>query len=422
MDDQVRRRLAEAAAEFGTPSYVYFVDTAIERVRAVRDAFGGRFEISYAIKSNPNAKLLEALSPAVHTVDASSGGEVQRALAAGVAPARITFSGPAKRDFELELAVASETGLIVCESASEMQRLNELAQRAGRRMCVAIRINPRTAPKKFGVSMAGKSSQFGIDEEDMPAVAPMIGTLKNLELTGFHIYSGTNSLSEEAIAENFQIFRDLFGRFAEMFAVHPATLIFGSGFGIPYHDDQRPLELTRLAALVNPMADALKQVPELSHSVCVLEMGRFLVGPAGYFLTRVVTQKRSRGTDICLVDGGFNNHLAAFGLMGTVIRRNWSMQNVSASASRPMKRYMIVGPLCTTIDTLAQDVDLETVEAGDVIAVGASGAYGVTASPVNFISHPAPREILARVAGGPMVDATEMYQQQPVDNFVRVWR
>jgi len=417
VNEQVRRTLLEAAAEFGTPSYVYFIDTVLERVRAVRAAFDGRFELSYAIKSNPNLRLLEALSPAVHTVDASSGGEVTRALAAGYAPERITFSGPAKRDFELETAVATGCGLLVCESALEMESLNRLAHRAGRKIDVAIRINPRTAPKKFGVNMAGKPSQFGVDEEEMPAVASQAGQWTNLELKGFHIYSGTNSLNEEAIAENFAIFRELFIRFADLFQVRPSTLIFGSGFGIPYHDDQRPLELPRLAELVNPIVDDLKRRPEFSASTCVLEMGRFLVGPAGYFLTRVVGQKRSRGTDICLADGGFNNHLAAFGLMGTVIRRNWSMRNISAPEAQS-NRYMVVGPLCTTIDTLAVDVDLAAVTIGDVIAVGASGAYGVTASPQNFISHPAAREIIADGAGR-LVDATEDYQPARVDAPLR---
>ena len=246
--------------------------------------------------------------------------------------------------------------------------------------------------------MAGKPSQFGIDEEDLTGFIDPIRKLDFISLEGFHIYSGTNALNEEAIAENFGTFCRLFTTFADAFDLHPRVLIFGSGFGIPYHPGQNSLDLSRLSALVAPLIDGLRADRRLREARLALEMGRFLVGPGGYFLTRVVAVKRSRGTDICLCDGGFNNHLAAFGLMGTVIRRNWSMWNLSARPGASPKKHMLVGPLCTTIDTLAQDVELPTLETSDVVAVGASGAYGLSASPIHFISHPVPRETLVRTS------------------------
>lgn len=405
MTDDVRAALRHAISRAETPAYVYFADEIHRRVRHVHEAFGGRFEISYAVKSNPNAGVLSTLAPLVHTLDASSSGELDRGLQAGYPGSRLTFSGPAKRDFELQRAVEIGCGLVVCESSDEIGRLNEFARDADRRVSVAIRINPRRAPRKFGVNMAGKPSQFGVDEEQLEAVAAERAGWSHVDLRGFHIYSGTNSLSEEAIAENFGIFVELFTQASDLFHIHPTTLIFGSGFGIPYHDDQAPLDVPLLATLVNPLVDRLRTIGRLRGATCVLEMGRYLVGPAGYFLTRVVARKHSRGTELCLCDGGFNNHLAAFGLMGTVIRRNWSMWNLSASLGSPRHRYTLVGPLCTTIDTLAQDVELQEVAVGDVIAVGASGAYGLTASPLNFISHPPPRELLVdSTAGGLSMD------------------
>lgn len=414
LDARTTAALVAAADTGGTPSYGYFVDRAIERIGDVRAAFGGRFEVSFAIKSNPNIELLRALLGSVDTLDASSGGEVLRAVEAGCRGSHITFSGPAKREFELQQALASDCGLVVCESYVEMVRLDQLARAAGRVLPVAIRINPRTAPKKFGVNMAGKPSQFGIDEEDLPGLASSITALPGLSLKGFHIYSGTNSLSEEAIAENFGIFHGLFERFAEVFSITPEVLIFGSGFGIPYHPDQTPLDVQRIGVLAQPMLALIRQHPRLGAARLVLEMGRYLVGPVGFFLTRVVAIKRSRGVDICMCDGGFNNHLAAFGLMGTVIRRNWSMWNITSQRPGVRRKYTLVGPLCTTIDTLAQDVELDDVAVGDIIAVGASGAYGPTASPAHFISHPPARELLIRESSGLDVrDVSEMQSWTP---------
>jgi diaminopimelate decarboxylase len=138
-------------------------------------------------------------------------------------------------------------------------------------------------------------------------------------------------------------------------------------------------------------------------------MGRFLVGPEGYFLTSVVNEKRSRGMEIRMCDGGMNAHLGACGLMGSVIRRNWPMWKVNGNGSEPVQEYWLVGPLCTTIDTLAYQVQLPELHRGDVIAVGSSGAYGLTASPTRFISHPEPKECLV-VGSGPeaeLIDVSE---------------
>jgi diaminopimelate decarboxylase len=349
MDEQ-RARVLEDVAGRATPSYAYFLD------------------------------------------------EVARALNAGCPPARITFSGPAKRDHELAFAVDVDCGLFVCESMHEMRRLDEIARLRGKQVAIAIRINPSRVPKQFGVAMAGKPSQFGIDEEDLPLLVADVRPLTHLRLAGFHIYSGTNSLSEEALVANFTIFCELFERFATLFGIEPETLIFGSGFGIPYYPDERPLELSALLPSLTPLLATLRAQPAMRQTRMALEIGRFLVGPPGFFLTRVVTLKKSRGVDICLCDGGFNNHLAAFGMMGSVIRRNWNIWNISRRPGQSRRKYTLVGPLCTTIDTLAQDVELDEVAVGDVLAVGASGAYGPTASPVNFISHPMPREFMVRAS------------------------
>ena len=379
------QQLAAIAAQAGTPCYVYDVDFIRGRFATLDRLFGRNFGVSFAVKSNPNTELLRRILPHVVTFDVSSYKEVERAIDAGCPSDRITFSGPAKRVVEVQGAVEARIGELVLESLSEAKIADAAAAALGVTQNVLIRINPARAPRHFGVNMAGKASQFGIDEEELDAAIDVVKGLPNLNLIGFHIYSGTNSLNPEAIAENFGIFIDLFRHASAYAGIAPEKLIFGSGFGVPYTEADKPLDVEALAALVMPMVDALKADPRFAHAACVLEMGRWLVGPGGWLLTGVITEKASRGVAIRLCDAGFNNHLAACGMMGTVIRRNWRFRNVTNPDGAPGK-YHLVGPLCTTIDVLASDITLPEVRVGDVLAIENSGAYGFTASPTRFIS------------------------------------
>lgn len=397
-------RLTTAAALAGTPVYVYDLDVIADRFAQLKALFGRHFGVSYAVKANPNLELMRRIFPQVTTFDASSFKEVERALDAGCPPVRITFSGPAKRAVEIQRAVALGVGELVLESLADARIANAAAEAGGTRQPVLIRVNPSTSPRHFGVNMAGKASQFGIDEEEFEAAIDTILALPHLKLVGFHIYSGTNSLSADAIAENFAIFIRLFRQGAAHADIAPERLVFGSGFGIPYFANEQPLDIEAVAARVMPLLDELKAEPRFAHSECVLEMGRWLVGPAGWLLTGVVMEKLSRGVNLRACDAGFNNHLAACGMMGTVIRRNWRLENITNQGGAEAT-YTLVGPLCTTIDILATDIVLPEVRVGDVLAVAQSGAYGLTASPTRFISHPEPAELL--MEGDRFTDVTE---------------
>lgn len=396
--------LARAASEFGTPLYLYDLDKARERFDRLEKAFGGRFAVSYAVKANPNVALLAAIRDRVTTFDVSSFAEAERAIAAGGEAARITFSGPGKRREEVRRAVAMGVGELVCESVAEAEAASVCALAMKRRQGVLLRINPVDTPRQFGVNMAGKPSQFGVDEEEMEQAIDRLLALEGIELLGFHIYSGTNSLSDEAIVENISIFLTIFRRAAAHAGIAPKKLVFGSGFGLPYLPGDEPLNVEAVAAKVNPAIDALKAEPAFAETELVLEMGRWLVGPAGWLLTSVIGRKQSRGTDFRIVDAGFNNQLAACGMMGAVIRRNWRFRNVTRPEGATAV-YTLVGPLCTTIDILATKIELPELEEGDVVAVENSGAYGLTASPTRFISHPEPRE--AVLEAGKLRDVTE---------------
>lgn len=393
MDPTTRDRLLETAQRFGTPLYVYDGDLVLERCRRLNLAFDRQFRLSYAVKSNPNVDLIRHMAPELDYIDVSSYGELLRAVEAGFKPELITFSGPAKRQAELAGAIQHKIGGLVVESVAEARMADQIAAAQGHRQAILVRINPSERQRKFGVSFSGRASQFGVDEEVLGEALDEIAGLENLSLTGFHIYSGTNSLDVSAIAGNFSNFAQIFRFAVERHGKPVSKLIFGAGFGLPYTAEEKSLDIDALGAAVRPIIASLREDPVLRSADCVLELGRWIVGPAGWLLTGVVGEKLSRGVEFRLMDAGFNNALAACGMMGTVLRRNWRLHNLSARGTET-STYTLAGPLCTSIDVVAANISLPHLAVGDVVAVENSGAYGLTASPTRFISHPEPREVL----------------------------
>jgi diaminopimelate decarboxylase len=385
---------------FGTPCFVYNFDQVRSRVAAVREAFGGRFKTSYAVKANPNPKILDRMRSVVDLLDVSSAGELNRAIGCGWDARALSFTGPAKRDAELELAQARQIGAVILESVGEARRLNDLAQRVGGRQAVLIRIAPAKIPSGFGVSMAGRPCQFGIDQEDAAAAIAQIKALPNLDLAGFHIFAGTQCLNADTIARAFDSYIELFREFSCDHGLAPRMLVFGSGMGIPYHEQDRPLDLASLGERAGTSLDRLRREKRFAETEFVLETGRYLIGEAGVYLTRIVSRKQSRGAEIRICDGGMNHHLGAAGHLGSLIHRNYRMFKLGPEGAAPTQDYDLFGPLCTSIDMLGHNVKLPPLDVNDVIGIECSGAYGLTASPMHFISHPLPREILVETFDG----------------------
>jgi diaminopimelate decarboxylase len=257
-------------------------------------------------------------------------------------------------------------------------------------------------PKGFGDQMAGRPSPFGFDIETADLEVPQVLALPHLRVVGLHIYSGTQCLKPEAICENYMIFLEIFRSVCGTHDLIPLKLVFGSGLGIPYHPGDTGLDLAAVAAGIGPELAALRAEPRFARTQLILELGRYLVGEAGYFVTRVTRMKTSRGSRIGICDGGMNNHLPASGHFGMVIHRNYRMHRVGGGDGA--EKIDLVGPLCTSIDRLASGVLLPPMAEGDLLAVHGSGAYGLTASPIHFISHPHPREILLQ--GGQAIDVS----------------
>lgn len=385
--------LIAAARQFGTPAYIYSADIMAQRLHQLQAAFGRWFDISFAVKSNPNPQLLGWLRARIGTLDISSQGEFQLAVQAGWDPERLSFTGPAKRRAELEQVITAGLGELIVESLREARLANEIAAACGKVQPVLIRLGPDHVPKGFGDHMAGRPTPFGIDIEEADQAVAEILNLAHLRLDGFHIYSGTQSLKAQAICENWRGFIGIFQRMITDHGIRPKRLIFGAGLGIPYHLGDQALDIDAISQDIAPDLDAFRSLDALSDCSFALELGRYLVGPAGFFVTEVISTKTSRGGRIAICDGGMNANLAASGNFGMVLRRNYIMHRLGDAAGLPEEKQDITGPLCTSIDKLGSGVMLPTLLEGDLIAIHNCGAYGPSASPLNFISHPHPKEI-----------------------------
>ncbi len=381
--------LAHEAA-IATPAYLYDLTVIARRYAELAQALPG-FGIRYAVKANPHPAVLRQLIGTGALIDASSIGEVRRALAAGAQPGQISFTGPGKRATEIDEAVARGIGHLVVESLHQAEIASTAALQSKLIQPVLARISPVTSPKGFGARMTGIATQFGIDEEDAPATLAKIARMPGLSLDGLHFFTGSNALDPEAIGANIEACVVIVRRLSTDLGRPPRRVIFGAGFGLPYHAGQIEMDLASVSQRIRAAVEPLRA--DANGVEVDLELGRWLVAPAGQMLTRVVARKAGRGATIAICDGGFNAHLAACGMMGSVLRRNWPIRNLSCPEA-PSEIVTLAGPLCTSIDLLARDLDLARADVGNLLAVGLSGAYGATASPQGFISQPILRELI----------------------------
>ena len=239
--------------------------------------------------------------------------------------------------------------------------------------------------------MGGGPKQFGVDAERVPAMLRRMGQL-GLDFQGFHIFSGSQNLRAGAIAEAQRKTIELALRLADHTPAPARTLNIGGGFGIPYFPGEQPLDIAAVGA---NLAELLPQVRQrLPQAQVVVELGRYLVGEAGIYACRVVDRKISRGHVFLVTDGGLHHHLAASGNFGQVIRKNFPVAVGNKVVGAEREIASVVGPLCTPLDLLADNMEMAKADVGDLIVVLQSGAYGLTASPTGFLSHPPPAEVL----------------------------
>jgi diaminopimelate decarboxylase len=373
-----------------TPYYAYDRRLLDRRVHQLRQALPRAIKLHYAIKANPMPAVVAHMARQVDGLDVASTGELAIALAAGAAAKDVSFAGPGKGESELGEAVTA--GILVnVESFRELKLLASISAKLNRPARVALRVNPDFELKSSGMKMSGGAKQFGIDAEQVPDALDETRRLR-LAFEGFHIFSGSQNLQASSICEAHAKAFELALSLARRAPNPPRVINLGGGLGIPYFPGEKSLDLA-------PIAENLAQIAKraaatLPGAELVIELGRYLVGEAGLYVCRVLDRKVSRGQVFLITDGGLHHHLAASGNFGQVIRKNYPV--VIGNRVRGERREIasVVGRLCTPLDLLADRVELSEGRENDLVAIYQSGAYGFTASPAGFLSHPPAREIL----------------------------
>lgn len=373
-----------------TPLFVYSSDHLRQRVADLRAVMPERLAIHYAMKANPYVALLTLMDGLVDGFDVASGGELELALAAGVDAGQISFAGPGKRDRELERAISIGVTLN-CESEGEVERAIGIGKKLGITPRLAVRVNPSFDLKGSGMKMGGGAKQFGVDAERVPALVKQI-IARGADWRGFHIYAGSQALKADAIIEMQAQTLALAAELTDGIGVSPPHVNLGGGFGIPYFPGDEAVDIKAVGTALSVAFNALPA--SLSETHFCIELGRFLVGEAGVYLTRIVDRKISHGEVFLITDGGLHHQLAASGNFGTVIRRNYPVAIATRFGTEPEEVASIVGCLCTPLDKLSDQGHLPRADVGDLVAIFCAGAYGASASPANFLGQGPALEML----------------------------
>ncbi len=383
--------VTELVARAGdTPLFVYSAARITARVAALRGALPARVALHYAVKANPFEPVLRLMAGLVDGFDIASGGELAMVRAAGLDPARVSFAGPGKRDAELEAAIVAGATLNL-ESEGEADRALAIAARLGITPRLAIRVNPSFDLKGSGMKMGGGAKPFGIDAMRVPALARRLVDA-GADWRGFHIFAGSQALDALAVADTQAQTVALAVQLTQEAGVPLPKCNLGGGFGIPYFPGDVPLDLGHVGAA---LGEVLAKLPAAyaATQFCV-ELGRYLVGEAGVYLTRIVDRKESHGEVFLVTDGGLHHQLAASGNFGTVVRRNYPVAIATRFDAPVDEEASVVGCLCTPLDRLAEKGGFPRAQAGDLVAVFCAGAYGASASPAMFLGQGPAREML----------------------------
>jgi diaminopimelate decarboxylase len=390
--------LIKIAGQYQTPCFVYDIDRAASHVAKLKSQLPNSVALYYAVKANPNRAWLEAFKGSVAGLDISSGGELALARASGWAADRLSFAGPGKSDRELCQAVSMGGVSISVESHTELVRLSQIAESEGRGVRCLLRVNPLKVPRAFAMRMGGTASQFGIPEEEAGDLLEAARGLKGVEFCGVHVFAGTQCLDVDALLEGMRGTLAIAMRLSDEHGLALSEVNLGGGVGVPYFEGQQAVDPSLLSQRI---AELLGEAPFTSGAFAetrfVLELGRYLTGSFGSYLTRVVDVKRVRGKSLVVLDGGMHHFFAATGNFGQVIKKNYRVSNLSRSLPpSELLAQELVGPLCTPLDSMARAVLLPPCEVGDLIEFHNAGAYAYSASPLFFLSHPTPLELMAR--------------------------
>lgn len=387
-------RLAKAA-EGGTPCFVYELDKARSRFIELRAALPPRVELAYAVKANPGLPLLRVFAELGAGFDCASAGELALVAEArggaevsaerhgGRVPGRLVFAGPAKSLGDLKAALAAGARIQV-DGLEDLERLDALLADRTEALPVNVRVHPQGGVSEANRIIGGAGpSAFGVDEESLDGFINAAARYPRVRLAGLQVFAASNERSAQALLSNHAAALRIGQRLQEALGYELDLIDLGGGLGIPYAEDEEELDLTALGSGLNEL---LADNPWFTGRL-FLEPGRWLAGPCGIYLCRVVRLKESRGVSFALLEGGIN-HLLRPLLTG----QPFPAIALGKKEAAPKRRYSLAGPLCTSLDRLGE-LELPELAPGELLAFGQAGAYGRTEAMVEFLSREPPREL-----------------------------
>jgi len=392
IEAELRRR-----AETGKTLNCYIYDTAPmrEKIGDLVSIMPEGLEVFYAMKANPHPAFLKAaLEAGAVGIEIASLGEAERAVAAGFAGNRLIYTGPGKSPEELSWSVKNGVRTVHIESLAEAHRLDVICEKAGKQMDVLLRINANFDIHEAQTTFSGGSKKFGIDEEKLDEALPQILALKHLNFRGLHVYAASGVLNVGDLLKNCELVFDLTKKIeAEYDGITCDIIDFGGGFGVDYleegHDFDPQAYADGLAAMIAKYDFAGRHF--------VLELGRFLAADSGFFCTEILDIKESRGKKQVICAGGINHFRRPAALSinhPLAIVRMHETKLFDRQESVEREQVYFGGPLCTSADKLANDIYVEAADIGDIAVFGLAGAYGLTMSNQEFLSHARPEEIV----------------------------
>lgn len=390
MNDHKMKELSE---KYGTPLYVYDSELIENTYFKMKSLLWNKFDIYFSVKSNPSLGICQLLKELGSGIEVASAGELLLALRAGFDVTKILFSGPGKTYEELELAAEKGIAAIIVESIQELTVLESIARQNDRNISIGIRINPLfgTEEKNPIISMMGGGTQFGISQDELQDAISIIKKSKHLKLICFHIYPGSQICDYKMASKYFEESIRLLKNYIVRNNLEIEILDFGGGFGISYDGKTNPFDFYSFSQEVRTIYNKYKNF--LAGKRLVFESGRFLLAESGLYLTKILYRKRINQHDFLITDGGMNQN-AISTYRGKRMRSNFVMHLLNNVNEQ--ERVTVAGPLCTPDDIIGRNVSLSRGKPGDILCVHNSGAYGSSFSPVNFLGHPTPCEILLR--------------------------
>jgi len=384
------QQVIEAVLQFGSPLFLYDGSILRDTYRSLREALPNEIDIFYSMKANPVLGISELLCREGACCEVCSAVELEVAIKAGFKPSDIIFVGPGKSADEIEQCFQHQIYAIVCESIEEVEQINRMAKARRTTFPILLRVNPDFSIQNAPLKMGGKATQFGMDFDIVNALNP--SRFENIKILGIHVYNGTRILDADSVIANTVNVLSLAETFAKKWGLLFECVDIGGGLGIPYFPGENIFNLQKFKS---GMALVIKQyIEKYPNTRIILESGRYLVGPCGSLISKVLSVKPSHGEDFIITDGGMNCHMAVTGI-GSFIKRNFPTQLISPKTTNlKLRKYNVTGPLCTPGDVTAKQVELPEAHIGDLIKICASGAYGPTASPGRFLSHGFPAEVL----------------------------